>query len=203
MRIMVSHQQRFIWVAVAKSASMVMHTAICQSLGVPYDDWPKYALGSIAEVAAMTGYFRFAFVRNPWARLCSCYLDKIVGPAVGPQEFILRDFGMVPGMSFDGFVRQVAQIKDVDADEHFVSQTFTLSHVGRLAVDYVGRFENLPHDWDRLRGRLGLPAIPWSPVGTRRPRFDFSFHRSYYTPDLVETVRERYAEDVRLFGYEF
>jgi hypothetical protein len=202
-RIMICDERRFIWVAVAKVASMVMQTAICGSLGVPFVQWQKYALGSIADVAARNGHFRFAFVRNPWARLCSCYLDKIVGPTLGPQEFILGNHGMTPGMTFEQFVRRVAAIRDADADEHFVSQAFTLSHAGRLAVDYVGRFESLPQDWDRLRGRLGLPEIPWTPVGSRRPRCDFAFHRSYYTPELIEIVRQRYEDDVCLFDYEY
>jgi hypothetical protein len=201
-RIMIAREPRFIWVAVAKVASMVMQTAICRKLDIPFARWTEHALTSLAEVAAMNGYFRFAFVRNPWARLCSCYLDKIVGPTVRPQEFILADFGMTPGMPFDHFVRRVAEIDDADADEHFVSQAFTLTHQGRLVVDYVGRFENLPHDWDVLRDRLGLPEIPWTPVGTDRPRFDFAYHLGHYTPELIEIVRQRYREDVRHFGYD-
>jgi chondroitin 4-sulfotransferase 11 len=199
---MVSHEHRFIWVAVAKVASMVMQTAVCERLAVPFAEWTRHALGSIAEVARLRDYFRFAFVRNPWARLCSCYLDKIVGPTLRRQEFILADYGMKPGMSFDAFVRRVAQIPDANADEHFVSQVFALSHEGRLAVDYVGRFENLPDDWDVLRGRLGLPELSWRPVGTSRPRFDFTYHHSYYTPALIEIVRQRYTADVQWFGYE-
>ncbi len=142
-------------------------------------------------------------MRDPWARLYSCYLDKIIGPSVRSQPFILGDYGMRAGMSFEAFVRRVAEIDDADADEHFVSQSHTLSHEGRLAVDYVGRFENLPGDWDRLRPLFDLPELPWRPVGTSRARFDFQYHCAHYTPELAAIVARRYAADLETFGYRF
>ena len=73
-------------------------------------------------VAEMNDYFRFGFVRNPWARLYSCYRDKILGPTLRDQQFILGHFGFTPGMAFADFVRGVAEIPDEEADGHFVGQ---------------------------------------------------------------------------------
>lgn len=202
-RILVSHRDKLVWVAVAKVASMVMHVAMMQKIGLPFPRWHECALGSIARVAQMHGYFRFAFVRNPWARLFSCYQDKIAWPATSDQPFILGAYGFRPGMGFDEFVRRVAEIDDAEADEHFVSQFHTLSHRGGLAVDYVGRFENLPGDWDRLRVAFDLPGLLWAPVGSRRKRFDFDHHKRHYTVELAELVGRRYADDVRHFGYAY
>jgi hypothetical protein len=202
-RIIVSHEDKLIWVAVAKVASMVIHGAITQKLNLPFNEWRRCSIPSLAQVRQMTGYFRFAFVRNPWARLFSCYRDKIVGPTLRDDAFILGPYGLTPGMPFEHFVRAVAEIDDAEADPHFGSQFGALSHQGQLAVDYVGRFENLPGDWDRLRPRYGLPELPWAPVGSRRRRFDFNYHKAHYTPELVEIVGRRYADDVRHFRYEY
>jgi len=202
-RILVSHEQRFVWIAVAKVASMVMHAAITKKLGIAFNDWRTCSVGSLAEVARMDDYFRFGFVRDPWARLYSCYLDKVVGPAVRDQQFLFGRFGFVPGMPFADFVRGVAGIPDEEADGHFVGQFFALSHQRRCVVDYVGRFENLPADWDCLRERFDLDPLPWAPVGSSRARHDFEFHTPHYTPELVNLVRRRYADDVDHFGYEF
>ena len=160
-------------------------------------------MASIAQVMQMTDYFRFAFVRDPWARLYSCYRDKIVGPTERDDEFMLGEYGFVPGMPFEAFVRGVAEIDDREADPHFASQWHALGYEGELAVDYVGRFERLPGDWDRLRRRYDLPELPWAPVGSSRPRFDFDYHKPHYTPELVEIAGRRYAEDVSRFGYEY
>ncbi len=202
-RIIVSHEDKLIWVAVAKVASMAMHGAMTKKLNVPFRAWHRVSVPSIAQVKRMTDYFRFGFVRNPWARLFSCYRDKIVGPTVRDDEFILGDYGFTPGMPFAAFVRGVAEIDDLRADPHFASQFHALSHEGELAVDYVGRFERLPGDWDRLCQRYDLPELPWAPVGSSRPRFDFDHHKPHYTPELAEIVGRRYADDVRHFGYEY
>ena len=202
-RIIVSHKDKLIWVAVAKVASMVIHGAMTNKLNVPFHEWHRVSVPSIAQVKGMTDYFRFAFVRDPWARLYSCYRDKIVGPTERDDEFILGQYGFTPGMPFEAFVRGVAEIEDHQADPHFASQWHALNHEGELAVDYVGRFERLPGDWDRLRPRYDLPDLPWAPVGSSRPRFDFQYHKPHYTPRLVEIVGRRYAEDVRRFGYEY
>jgi hypothetical protein len=202
-RILVSHPDKLIWVAVAKAASMVMHVAMLQKIGLPYGRWREAAIDSIEQVARMHGYFRFAFVRNPWARLFSCYVDKIVGPSIRDQQFILGAYGLRPGMPFEDFVRRVAEIDDPCADEHFVSQFYSLAHRGRLAVDYVGRFENLPGDWNRLRTAFDLPEIPFTPVGSNRRQLDFGYHKPHYSPELAEMVARRYADDIRQFGYVF
>lgn len=202
-RIIVSHQDKLVWVAVAKAASMVMHAAMTKKLGIRFNEWHRYSVPSIAQVRQMTGYFRFGFVRNPWARLLSCYMDKIVGPTIRDQQFILGQYGFTPGMPFEDFVRGVAEISDREADGHFVSQFYELGHEGELAVDYVGRFENLPAAWNELRPRYDLPELPWAPVGSPRSRFDFDYHKPHYTPELIEIVGRRYSDDVRHFGYEY
>jgi hypothetical protein len=202
-RILVSHESRFVWIAVAKVASMVIHRSITEKLGIGFDDWTDCSAGSTAEVAGMDGYFRFGFVRDPWARLFSCYQDKILGPVLHGRDFIFGDFGFAPGMAFPDFVRGVAGIPDEQADGHFVGQFYTLSDQRQLVVDYVGRFENLPADWEPVRQRFDLAPLPWTPVDSTRRRSDFGFHLPHYTPELVDIVARRYADDLRHFGYEF
>ncbi len=36
-----------------------------------------------------------------------------------------------------------------------------------------------------------------------RRRSDFEFHKPHYTPELVEIVARRYADDLRHFGYQY
>jgi hypothetical protein len=202
-RILVSHADRFVWIAVAKVASMVMHQTIAGKLGIAFNDWPACSLASPAEVARLEGYFRFGFVRNPWARLYSCYVDKILGPVLHGRDFLFAHFGFRPGMAFPDFVRGVAEIPDEQADGHFVGQFYALSHQNRLVVDYVGRFERLPADWEFVQQRTGLPPLAWTPMDSTRRQDDFNFHKPHYTRQLIETVGHRYADDVKHFGYAF
>lgn len=155
------------------------------------------------------GLFTFAFVRNPWDRLVSCYRDKILGevrdftafdPARGVAYCLAGFAAFRPGMSFDDFVRAVARIPDEQADDHFRSQhTFLTTASGEIAIDYVGRFETLGSDFQHVCNELRLPAqgLPFTQAATPRR------YAAYYTPDTRDVVAERFQHDVSLFGYDF
>lgn len=156
-------------------------------------DAPKYA-----------DYWKFAFVRNPYDRLVSCYSEKIRedGPkglfVDGVSRVLLRYGTFSRGMPFAAFAKAVSEIPDEDSDIHFRSQTAILSDErGRLRPDFVGKFERLPEDvarvGERLEARLELPHL----LKSRR-----SDPGAYYDEETVEVVRRRYADDFRNFGYD-
>ena len=159
--------------------------------------------------ALYPGLFTFAFVRNPWDRLVSCYRDKILGeapdftafhPTRGVAHCLARFDAFRAGMSFDEFVRAVAAISDEEADDHFRSQhTFVTNASGDLAIDYVGRFETLDRDFRHVCQKLSAPhlSLPFTQAAIV-PRS----YRAYYTPVARSLVAERFNEDFSLFGYD-
>jgi hypothetical protein len=154
--------------------------------------------------------FSFAFVRNPWDRLVSCYRDKIIGeapdytsfdPERGVARCLARFDAFKPGMSFDDFVEVVAGIPDEEADEHVRAQwTFIADRDGDIAVSFVGRFENLAHDFRLACARAGLPDLdlPRAQACCSPARYS-----RYYSSTTRDLVAERFQKDVELFGYEF
>lgn len=154
--------------------------------------------------------FSFAFVRNPWDRLVSCYRDKVLGetpdfttfhPGRGVAYCLARFDAFRPGMSFGEFVEAVTAIPDDEADEHFRSQhTFLTNHDGQIAVDFVGRFERLDKDFAVVRRRLGFAWTPLPRIQATRTRVDYV---QYYDSDTRAAVARRYAKDMQLFGYPF
>jgi chondroitin 4-sulfotransferase 11 len=156
------------------------------------------------------GLFAFAFVRNPWDRLVSCYRDKIRGEVPGFTNFhttrqvaycLARFDTFRAGMTFDEFVEAVASILDDEADDHFRSQhTFLTNSSGELGLDYVGRFERLERDFDWVCQRLGLRnlTLPFvQAVCTPRNYTEF------YTPVTRRLVGDRFGKDIDLFRYDF
>jgi hypothetical protein len=157
-------------------------------------------------------YFKFAFVRNPWDRLVSCYFNKLVDvketdlgkPALRSRG--KKDSKLYKGMPFAEFVETVHGIPDNEANSHFVSQYEIICGPGRdelIMADFVGRFENLAADFDAVAERIGSAQKLQLP---HLHRFGSRKSRSYtdlYDERLKNLVHERYQEDIEIFGYSF
>ncbi len=98
-------------------------------------------------------------------------------------------------------MRAVASIPDDDADEHFRSQSdYVTSSPGRIAVDFVGRYETLNDDFAHVAHRIGLPPDIRLPRLQTAPRLN---HAHFYTAETRGIVATRYANDIELFEYQF
>jgi dermatan 4-sulfotransferase 1 len=105
-----------------------------------------------------TDAFIFSFVRHPYARILSCYKNKVAMPISKKNIFACHDINLSD--SFDTFVNKICEIPDRDADRHFRSQSWFLMDGDTLLTDYVGKLENIDHDWGYLSQRFNLPSIP-------------------------------------------
>jgi hypothetical protein len=210
---------RAIYISVPKVACTSFKTAFAQLLGLnlekarrnPHGVWyPSPVPIESLQRLLYPGFFRFAFVRNPWDRLVSCYRDKIRNEVDGITLFTVRPGvanclarfdSFVAGMPFDAFVEAVAAIPDADADEHFRSQyTFLTNRKGQIAADFVGRYERLAEDFQIVQQRTGLPNIELPRLQAART---VARYAAYYTPRTRDIVAERFRKDIETFGYEF
>ncbi|MEM8751548.1 MAG: sulfotransferase family 2 domain-containing protein [Pseudomonadota bacterium] len=168
-------------------------------------DWaaaaPHAYLVSAAELRRRwPDMFVFTFVREPMSRLASCYRSKVERKGRPPKRRPLE--GMGPETPFDAFVEHVARRPDRRANVHYRGQASMLAPGGRLAPDFVGRFETLREDWARLQEALaarGGPALPALPP--RRRALPIADPGEYFRGDgrLVDLARRRFADDYRTF----
>ena len=133
--------------------------------------------------ALYNAHFVFCFVRDPWDRAAS--LHRYLGYA---SSHTLTDF-------LAGPLREAVQ-----ARHWFVlpQSEFILAD-GQLLVDFVGRFEQLQADFDRVSERLTLPRQPLPWVNASRP--EQPSPRAVWTETAIEIVRELYGDDASRFGY--
>lgn len=153
-------------------------------------------------------YFKFSFVRNPWDRLLSCYLDKIVRKTVPPYILTSGRRGGVEfyaNMPFTEFVEVVCQIPDDAADGHFRPQHLTVCDLeGEPMADFVGRFENLSEDFAYVAKEIGAPRLELPDRNRVRSSKSSSRHyRDFYDKRLKDLVQQRFEKDVEIFGYSF
>lgn len=138
-------------------------------------------------------YYKFAFVRNPWAWQVSMY------------HFILKEtthirHELVKGLSgFDQYLEWVVHAKNPypKGATKFQHEIIT-DEQGRLMVDFVGKYENLQEDFHHVCRVIGIKA--------HLPHLNQSSHRdykSYYNKDTQRIIAKIFQADIDLFGYLF
>jgi hypothetical protein len=194
---------------VPKAGSGTIRMAVLRGLrDLSGADLPKEALWRYVRFVApddLAGLqpqrFTFGFVRDPYARLVSCYRHKIARPhqqgkRVSPIFFVYgRKLSLE--MDFPSFVRAVAAIPDGRAEKHFRSQTAFLYRDGKPIVDFVGRLETFDEGWAEVcrHTRLQPVAKAYNVTGAA-VRLE-----EWYDAHLLRLVNERYAADFALLGY--
>ena len=141
--------------------------------------------------------FLATFVRNPFSRLLSCYIDKIVQREDGVVSDVIA-YGIHYDMSFEEFAKQVAKIPDAMSNTHFRSMSAFLLHKDKVIPHFVGKFENMAEDWPKLQEKIDLPSLPHRKKSGEYKKDEYKEH---YTKELANIVYERYKKDVDTFGY--
>lgn len=206
-----------VYIDIAKVASSSLKATFTSVVGLamqsddPHEiNFPSPPIPDASKERLYPGLYTFAFVRNPWDRLVSCYRDKIVGEVSDFTEF--SDKGLAhclsvydefsANMTFKEFVYAVNSIPDNHADEHFRSQFYNLVNAsGEIAIDFIGRFEKLDFDFSLIVKQIGLPestTLPRLQAASKPVRYS-----DYYTDTTRKIVAERYERDIRYFFYIF
>ncbi len=149
-------------------------------------------------------YYKFTFVRNPFARLVSCYVNKLItdkkrlGKEMRYLYFENYLFGYLNiDHGFSNWAKRVCRIPDKFADRHFVLQSFLIhDKEGHELVDEVFRFENLAADFEVIRAKYDLEPLPHYNKTNRGNWMD------YYDEETARRVYQRYRRDIEEFGYQ-
>jgi Sulfotransferase family len=168
----------------------------------PYQFEPTH----LAAIMQDPTWRRVAFVRNPFTRLLSCYLHRIVAEPQSPSaRWYRKSSGDTDTPTFARFVEVVCRQPSVEMERHWrVQSDEVLADVVRL--DFVGRFERLREDLERLSqflfGRDAFDAKALAEVNASPMRTGAESRLyEYYTPELVTLVVRRFHRDFELFDY--
>lgn len=177
-----SNQHQFTWFRTAKVGTRSILNALKAKVEFDINDTLVHY-----SPEAHQDKFKFAFIRNPWDRIVSCYADKV------KKELLYQPCW---GKDFDYFVNWVSEKEMKYTDMHIRP----LHHLFPVDdIDYLARFENFAKEYDYiLNQKLGLDCVMiWR---NKSKRTDF---RDYYTDALVDLVGQIYKEDIALGDYTF
>lgn len=201
----ISHKYKFIYIGIPKTATRsFMNAFALDGKDIFESEWFETPAAYQKALHDHPDYFKFSFVRNPWARIVSCYNSKIADAVLGKQARIMSFYkNLKPGMSFSDFVHWLSSDEGADeyADRHWLSQNELLCDKnGALHCDFVGRYENLEEDLNTLSEKLGFPMPELKQKGFISQKKDY---RELYDEDTQAIIAKRYAKDIELFNYEF
>lgn len=160
----------------------------------PLLTWPEL---TGQEDTVLSQNYVFSFVRNPFERLRSAYLNKIVMPQKKGAFRERAGFSKNTCPDFEDFVLAVCAQSPDRHDPHWRPQSINLS-VGRVQFNFIGRLESFATDWAALATKTGLPA-----------EADFAGRRTgkkkkaniEFSPAAAEAVQTAFAADFENFGY--
>lgn len=188
--ITICHEKNFLWFRVAKVGTRTIFNVFDQAKLKLDADHP---MNCYYPPNLYRGYFKFAFVRNPWDRLVSCWINKVVNTNL----FNFSDSQLLEMRTFRNFVKFVESQNIEDCDPHLrLQQKF----IDLNNVDFVGRFENFEEDLSKTIKFIGIESvtIPHKNASAKRLHY-----REYYEGDLTERVAEIYRKDINIFHYDF
>jgi hypothetical protein len=221
-------QHRLIYVCVPKCASTTIKMALSRLTSRKpgsFDELHKrrfsgltsparVGVGRFYRLATSSQTLRFAFVRNPYARLVSAWADKFQNKPLAPGEDSFVDqylagrssidaalpIGSGSTLSFAQFVRYAAATANDRVDAHWHLQDDILNMPG-IQLDMVGKVETFHADFARVLDHIGaddrMRQLSYIP-------HNLSQHcawQSYYSRDLADCVYRAYRRDFDRFGY--
>ena len=184
-------EPQFIWFRNAKVATRSTLRFLDEA-GVQFD--ARQVFGCHYPPSCYRDHFKFAFVRNPWDRLVSTWLNKVVRADVRRRLFATK---LQSDVTFREFVAHCAAA-DLDTCDPHVRRQCRLIDLNHL--DYLGRLEHYEDDLIEIARTLGLPvaAIPRKNVTKHRQQY-----RAYYDEETRDRVASLYRVDIQMFGYSF
>ena len=187
----ISDSHKFVWFRVAKNGSRTI-----------FDVIERTAIRLIAEspyqchypASDYDGYLKFAFVRNPWDRLVSCWLNKVIKK----NFYELPEEEWNKMKDFQNFIRYVEGIDVMTCKDAHLRMQCTLIDLNH--VNFIGRFEKFESDLREILDILGIGEMDISNKNASKNR---KHYHEYYNDETRDLVAQIYKLDIQLFNYSF
>ena len=188
-----------LFVHIPKCAGISFSRALFNSIGPGHLTIRSYEV--ILTKKEYDSCFKFTIVRNPWDRLFSAYTFLMQG-GIADNDIQFRDDVLSNYPNFEQFVLHGLKNPNVMSYYHFLPQVhFLRNYRGKVAVDFIGRFEQLQDDFKHIADKLGLSCELKHDNKTNCRTSEV--YRDAYTPFMQKRVESVYRADVELLGYEF
>ena len=220
----VSEKHKFLYLETPKAACTKIKSLIYKLEGIqePKDSldlhsrkskkklYPKKLLDFSYEdqekILFSENWFRFAFARNPYERLQSCYYSKIY---VDEDEFFkkfkeeMRKEASSKNqiITFEEFVKTICAQKDMDRDTHWRSQNSVL-FTDLIQYDTIGKVENFSNDMKNIFAKLEIMNSNHINLDKKENASTEDRESVHYSEELSALVYDEFNRDFEKFSYD-
>ncbi len=146
-----------------------------------YEHMPAWRVKTYIDQNIWDNYYKFSFERNPWDRQVSFFNYKNRNRTIKS--------------SFESALRK--------RKSSYVNNYDLYSIDGDIALDFIGKYENLEEDFQTITRAIGLDAEMILPVTNASKTSDTKPYREYYNDKNRHLIAEWYRREIDYFGYEF
>jgi len=215
---MISHKYKVIYIHLPKCGGTSIEKALTDT-GWHTKDLHLCQHMTAQETIALYGdkiyetYFKFTIVRNTWDLLVSHYLWGCWGPFGRLEKWFRKggqwghpyhlkklNIGQLP--TFEEYLSDIHNYnKALDFSCSQTDLTFQRDAIcidGRLAVDFVGRFENLQNDFNFVCTKIDFPQteLKYANKSTRKKHYSV-----FYDKESKNFVARKYKRDIDCFNF--
>lgn len=232
---MICHHYKTVFIHVPKTAGQSIEHLFLDLLGLTWEtraplllrknETPELGPPRLAHLRAqdyvrykyMTqeqfdSYAKFSFVRNPWDRMVSFYKYSNKSGEMEFKQYLMEKFVHEDWKKNYWFVRPQSE--------------YIYDSNNQLMVDFVGRFENLQADFNKLSELIGIGILklPYANKSEKKPveltsmfaktkklfaqannipKARHRNYRDYYDEESRRLIAELYERDIKLLDYSF
>lgn len=144
----------------------------------------------------------FAVVRNPWSWHVSWYhyIKQDVG---GIKSGHVMEHYLFNYFTFEEYVHWLRDDRNTMSPQRFMAsqqRDWLVDETGKIVVDRVIRHEQLSKSLRVLANdynfKIKIPNISVN-------ESEHGDYRTYYTTETAEIIRQKHADDIKLWGYRF
>lgn len=153
------------------------------TLALQHLTYAEIELLNLLDSKTINEAIKVAIVRNPYDRAVSSYLH--MGKDYDNFLDFLKHYYTTPNRDHNALAHKRPQID------------FLRDKTGKMAMDYVIRFEYLQEDFEDFKEKYGIACAKMPHIGKQRTKKDFM---DFYNDESKKIVEALFEEDFKMLG---
>ena len=151
---------------------------------------------------AWNKYFKFAFVRNPYTHAISHWMFEDKNWSISKQNNN-NNFKNLTKKNFLIYLKNLKRETNNKKGYYYEMRPFSNIYTinGKIAVDFIGKFENLKKDVNKIKKILNLPKSKFSLPHEKKN--NTKNYLNLYNNESKKLVEEIWEKEFKFFNYSF